>query len=73
MPLRLARLSRIPYGHGTREGKIVGRGRFTDFREEAAEWLLFGGLLASALPVAIRCDTILPYTLAACTYSLPMF
>jgi hypothetical protein len=44
------RLSRITYGHGTREGKIVGRGRFTDFREDAGRWLLFGGSLALPFP-----------------------
>jgi len=54
----LVRRSRIPYGYGTREGKIVGRGRFTDFREEAGRWLLFGGSSALPFPLPFNGDTL---------------
>jgi hypothetical protein len=35
----------------------VGRGRFTDFGEEAGRWLLFGGSLV--LPFPVPFDVIL--------------
>lgn len=55
MPLSDSAVSHT--GHGAREGKIVGRGRFT---EEADRWLLFGGSLA--LPCPMPFDVTLSFS-----------